>query len=232
MPFEDGGEKILESNEYGMAGKVFWHLKGGEEQEWKVVLTGQETDDMGGKLIWLKSGGKTRQTTVDYGVRFDYRLVAQFTIRKHKGKWEYKSGKILEAKVGVSQVFDPGVFSVPEIKCKNPEKVAGLNGRAIRGKAVEGGVRLSWPDIRVEASAKNKMKIGPDPKEKIRQGYSLNQFASDEFFQRAAGHLLPLKEGAAPPIEVTKRSANDRFRPPNHPPPVSLRHRYVMERIR
>jgi hypothetical protein len=90
MPFEDGGEKILESNAYGMAGKVFWHLKGGEEQEWKVVLTGQETDDMGGKLIWLKSGGKTRQTTVDYGVRFDYRLVAQFTIRKHKGKWDQK----------------------------------------------------------------------------------------------------------------------------------------------
>jgi hypothetical protein len=232
MPFEDGGEKVFDSGGHGMAGKVVWRLKGGEEQEWKVVLTGQETDDMGGKTLWLKTGRETRQTTVDFGVRFDYKLVAQFTLRKRKGKWVYENGKILEAKVGVSQVFDPAVFSVPEIKCKNPEKIAGLKGRAIRGEAGESGVRLFWPNIRVEASAKNKMKIGPEPKEKIQQGYSLNWFVSDDFLQTAASHVLPLKDGAAPPFEVTKKSANDRFRPPSHPPPVSLRHRYVMEKIR
>lgn len=56
-------------------------LEKSERQCWRVTLTGQETDDMGGSLMTIKMEDVWKQVTVDYGVRFDYQLVAEFNIR-------------------------------------------------------------------------------------------------------------------------------------------------------
>jgi hypothetical protein len=202
----------------------------GEEQEWEIKLTGQETDDLGGALMYLKLEEAWKMITVDYGVRFDYTVLARFKIKKEKGVWKYKSGMITDAKVGYSSNFDPDVFIIKKISCLNCQDVPNLKGASLLGEVDEKTVALYWPRVITRIIVSNKLKLKFESKDKSHQGWSDNYFESAEFFDRAHEHILPLKNDAFP-FNVTKKSAQQRYKLDKRKP-ITISYRYLLKRIR
>jgi hypothetical protein len=205
-------------------------LTAGEEQEWEVKLTGQETDDLGGALMYLKLEEAWKMITVDYGVRFDYTVLARFKIKKEKGVWKYKSGTIIDAKLGFSSNFNPDVFIIKKINCLNCQDVPGLIGSSLLGDVYEKTVTLYWPRVITRVIVSNKLKLQFESKDKSHQGWSDNYFESAEFFDRAHEHILPLKNDAIL-FNVTKKSAQQRYKLDKRKP-ITISYRYLLKRIR
>jgi hypothetical protein len=203
----------------------------GEIQIWSVKLTGQETDDMGGKLMYAKLENVWQQVTVDYGVRFDYTLGVKFAIKKEKGGWKYKTGVITNAKVGYSTNFDPTVFFISKHNCLNCKEVPNLKGTPIGGNVSGNTVKLFWPSVITRVIVTNKLKLKFVSKQKSHQGYSDNFFESSDFFQRAKAHYLPLKDGTEKKFSVIKKSSKQRFKLDNRKP-ISIFYRYLMKRLK
>ncbi|MHC4403786.1 MAG: hypothetical protein ACYTG0_29360 [Planctomycetota bacterium] len=227
MRVEDGAEAKIVSH----AADWVWRLTGGQEQTWRVRLTGQETDDLGGKLMYLKMEGIWRQVTVNYGVRFDYVLAAEFTIEKKKDRWRYKEGHVTQASIKTSSNFDPAVFSIKGIDCKNCADAAALVGQSVMGDVDGKNVRLSWPHFVPQADVDNKITLEFTSKEKTHADYSRNFFASEEFIGRMSEHDLPLLDKKEKEFSQHLKSAADRHRLDKRPP-VTLFYRYFLERIR
>ena len=170
-------------------------LVGAEEQTWRVSLSGMDLDDLGGIMFWQKEAGKIKQITFDYGVRFDFKLGAEFTIKKVKGKWKYVNGTITEADVKATSNYDKEVFDVTKVVLKGGAAFAALKGVWIGGDAGGSTVGLQWPTKVVGATVYSKLKLAHDSKEQSHKGEGANEFLSVEFIQRAAEHMLPLKNG-------------------------------------
>lgn len=203
-----------------------------EEQTWRVSLTGQETDDVGGQLMYMKVKDKWKYREIDFGVRFNYtKLTAEFTIKKVKGKWKYKEGKITSATVTPIQVFDPSVFFVKSTVCRNCDRVNGLAGTSINGEVDGNTVRLAWPKITTIVSVQNKLKLESGSKEESHKGYSSNEFYSECFFDYACNHDLPLKEGELKPFKQERKSYVNQYRQ-DKKKPIYLYHQYFMKRIK
>jgi hypothetical protein len=203
-----------------------------EEQTWRVSLSGQETDDVGGQLMYMKVKDKWKYQVVDYGVRFNYtKLTVEFTIKKVKGKWKYKEGKITSASVTPVQIFDPAVFFVKGVVCKNCDKVNGLAGTSITGEVYGNTIRLIWPGIITTAVVQNKLKLEHNSKDESHKGYSANEFYSECFFDYACKHDLPLNEGELKPLKEERRSHVNQYRQ-DKKKPIYLYHQYFMKRIK
>lgn len=206
-------------------------LNVGEEQEWEVKLTGQETDDLGGALMTIKLEEAWKMITVDYGVRFDYTMVARFKIKKEKGVWKYQSGVITAAApVGYSSNFDTDVFFIKKISCKNCQDVPNMKGASLPGDVFNKSVELLWPTIVTRIIVTNKLKLQFESKDKSHQGWSDNYFESAEFFDRAHDHKLPLKDGEVT-FSVTKKSAAQKYKLDKRKP-INISYRYLLKRIR
>jgi len=206
-------------------------LNVGEEQEWEVKLTGQETDDLGGALMTIKLEEAWKMITVDYGVRFDYTMVARFKIKKEKGVWKYQSGVITAAApVGYSSNFDPDVFFIKKISCKNCQDVPNMKGQSLPGDVFKKSVELYWPMVVTRIIVTNKLKLQFESKDKSQQGWSDNYFESAEFFDRAHDHKLPLKDGEVT-FSVTKKSAAQKYKLDKRKP-INISYRYLLKRIR
>ena len=206
-------------------------LEVGEEQTWRVTLSGQETDDVGGKLMYMKIKDKWQHQVVSYGVRFNFKMAAEFTIKKKKGKWEYKKGRITGASVNVVDMFDPTIFFIKKIVCRNCGKVTGLQGRSLGGSVDGKTVRLRWPDVRPNAVAHNKLKVEHNSKDESHKGYSENEFFAECFFHWTWTHDLPLKDGEVPPFKKERESSVNQYRQ-NKQKPIFVYHQYFMKRIR
>jgi hypothetical protein len=202
----------------------------GEIQVWEVKMTGQETDDMGGNLMYIKMKDVWKMINVDYGVRFDYTMTARFTIKKEPSAWKYISGEILSGQVGYSTSFDPDVFNVVKIVCKNCQDVPNMKGMSLTGELQGNAVRLIWPSVVTRVIVTNSLKIKTyQPKDKSQSGYSDNYFESSEFFDRARDHVLPLKDGDKE-FKVPKTSAIAKFKEDKRPQ-VTISYRYLLKRI-
>ena len=206
-------------------------LVGAEEQTWRVSLSGMDLDDMGGTMFWMKEAGKIKQVTFDYGVRFDFKLGAEFTIKKVQGKWKYVNGTITEADVKATSNYDKDVFDVTKVVLKGGAAFAALKGAWIGGQVGSGTVQLTWPNKFVGATVYSKLKLAHDSKEQSHKGEGINEFASEDFVPRAAGHQLPLKDGSFSPPPVKKTSAYYKFSK-NKRPAAHVVHNYQIKRIK
>jgi hypothetical protein len=207
-----------------------------EEQSWKVLLSGQETDDIGGKVMIMKVKDKWGNQVVEYGVRFDYRMEAMFTIMKKKGRWLYKDGRITASTVQATPSFDPDMFFIRGITCKNCDTVDRLVGYELQGQMSGDKVRLFWPRKIANAQVMNKLKIitflaDASKDDESMKGYSENEFFSECFFDYANQHQLALRDGEIPPFTSQRKSYVDQFRQEGKKP-IHLYHRYVMKRIK
>jgi hypothetical protein len=201
----------------------------GEEQTWLVKLTGQETVDYGGKLIRVMMNGKWKNITVDYGVRFDYALGAEFTVKKKKGKWIYvqEKSRITDASVRCSLNYDPTVFFIIRHKCLNSEKLGELVGSSLSGNVSGESVRLFWPLVRPVAEVESKIKLKHDSNS--HKESSRNLFESAIFLETTHDHDLPLTDGVEKEIPKTMRSHKDQHRP-DQKKQISIYYRYLIRR--
>ncbi len=206
-------------------------LMGAEEQTWSVSLSGMDLDDMGGTMFWVKEAGKIKQVTFDYGVRFDFKLGAEFTIKKVQGKWKYVNGTITQADVKATSNYDKEVFDVTRVVLKGGAAFAALKGAWISGHVGSGTVQLVWPNRFVGARVYSKLKLAHDSKEESHKGEGVNEFASEDFVSRAAAHQIPLKDGPYSPEPVKKTSAYYKFSKMKRTP-VHVVHHYQIKRIK
>ena len=182
-------------------------------------------------MFWIKEAGKIKQVTFDYGVRFDFKLGAEFTIKKVKGKWKYATGIITEADVKATSNYDKEVFDVTRVVLKGGAVFSALKGSWIGGHVGSGTVQLSWPNQPVGARVYSKLKLAHDSKEESHKGEGVNEFASEDFVSRAAAHQIPLKDGSYSPQPVKKTSAYYKFSKMKRTP-VHVVHHYQIKRIK
>lgn len=120
-------------------------LEKAEQQCWKVILTGQETDDLGGSYLTMVKDERWRNVIVEYGVRFDWRLEGEFSIQKKNGDWKFQKGVVTRASVGISSKFDPTVNYVNRMD-RNRRSTPKLDN--IFSRAMEMGMLpMSWGSL-------------------------------------------------------------------------------------
>lgn len=208
-----------------------------ELQIWSVKLTGSEVDDLGGYDMFVKMEKVWKYLTVDYGVRFDYRLAAKLAVAKTEGGWKYEGGEITDAEVKYYDVFDPDVFHVAGVRCRvKCGEVSGLKGQPLSGHATDGAVQLRWPVVRTGVEVKNQLRLKvvelvDKSRPRYLTDYSFNRFESEDFLDLAGKHDVPLKEGHwAPPPPEKKDSYKDQWRADKRKP-IRISHEYFLIRL-
>ena len=208
-----------------------------ELQIWAVKITGFEVDDLGGYDMFVKMDKVWKYLTVDYGVRFDYKLAARVTVAKTEGGWKYERGEITDAEVKYYDVFDTDVFHVTGVRCRaSCGEVSGLKGQPLSGDATDGAVHLRWPNVRTRVEVNNQLKLKvvelvDKSRPRYLTDYSLNSFESEEFLDYAGKHDVPLKEGHwAPPPPVKKDSYKDQWRPDKRKP-IRISYEYFLMKL-
>jgi len=163
----------------------------GEEQKWRLFFTGYEK-----RQYEIPKWKTPDNKPIRYGGQFNYKLRVEFTIKKKKGKWRYKSGIITIADLGYGTLYDPVYWGTKNETNKNFSQVTNLKGQSISGTVDGNKVRLYWqvpksPPVRyVEALFKKSCKPMPECKQ-----WKAIEYASDEFLDRAGDHYLLLKDG-------------------------------------
>ncbi len=207
-----------------------------ELQIWSVKLTGSEVDDLGGYDMFVKMEKVWKYMTVDYGVRFDYKLAAKVTVAKTEGGWKYESGEITDAEVSYRNNFDKTVFNAEEPQCRLfCGEVSGLKGQPLSGNATDGTVRLEWRDIRTRVEVKNQLKLQvvelvDKSRPRYLTDYSNNTFESEAFLGQAGAHDVPLKEGHLKPLLVKKDSYKDQWRVDKRKP-IFMNYEYFLIKL-
>ena len=193
----------------------------GEEQLWRVFFTGLEK-----RQYEIPKWKTPDNKPIRYGGQFNYKLRVEFTIKKKKGKWTYKTGLITIAEIGYGTLYDPTYWSTKNEKNKNFSQITNLKGKSINGTVDGKKVRLSWPIPKpspkryVEALFRQSCKPMPEC-----QQWKAIEYASDEFLDRAGDHYLVLKDGwvspQAKPFIIERPSNKLRW----------LNYRYVLKKI-
>jgi hypothetical protein len=169
--------------------KVFVDV--GEEQLWRLFFTGMEK-----RQYEIPKWKTPNNEPIRYGGQFNYKLRADFIIKKKKGKWTYKSGVITIADITYGTLYDPTYWGTKNEKNKNFSQITQLVGQNINGTVDGNQVRFYWqvpipPPMRyVEAQFKLACKPLPDCKQ-----WKAIEYVSDEFLDRAGDHFLNLKDG-------------------------------------
>jgi hypothetical protein len=156
----------------------------GEEQTWNVRVTG-----------WLreaKTGGK-----IIKAVKFSWDLTGEFVIKKDRGKWVYKDGKVTAAKVIPTEDFQPkGMYSCSVWLCKVGNfPIALYVGKHLPGLVTGNTVQLRWWPINPKACLTcqpNNPNVPPMP-------YEL-QFESYQFIDQISSEGYPLQNKTFPPV--------------------------------
>lgn len=204
----------------------------GEYQIWDIKLTGKETDDMGGKEMYVKMNDVWQYVNVSYGVRFDYVMNVRVVLKKTKGKWKYESGTIVSGQVKATHQFDPTALSVKSTTCGNCSEVSKLAGQPIKGSVDSKAttLHLIWPHVVPHATVANKLKLKHNSIQESHKKLSYNYFESAEFFDRADAHALRLVHMDQQVEKVTKRSHKDRSRLDKRKP-IAIYYRYFKTKI-
>lgn len=181
-------------------------LEKGEEERWRLHITGYEADEFKIHVIkdnqWAKS---------QVGIRYNYKLWVDFTIRKRKGKWEYKEGKITVAEVGMGSLYDPSYWVHKRLRCENCDEVTRLKGTAIGGTVSEPkSVELRFRDIRARIPVEAKITVPCKPMPRCSE-WGSNLYISDTFFHRMNEFEFPLQDGHTGNHKVETPSDRERW---------------------
>ncbi len=199
-----------------------------DTQVWEVTLTGYTSLQTRNKIdLRDKNSGKT--STIDYlekGI-FNFTLKAKFTIKKHKGIWQYKSGIIERARVNYSYSQTPkNLYKILSKQCTICDTFSTrLEGKSITGEVIDNySIRLNWPDIRPELHMETKMLLSciqeglpcKSPNETTRN------FVDESFLDRASGHELPITNGG-PIFKIDTKTPLYK---------LQIEHKYILKQVK
>lgn len=169
----------------------------GEEQKWRVTVKGWERETMAwdGLTFTDESGKKTKFTKA---VKFDWLLTGEFTIRKDRGKWVYKEGKVTVAKLTPAADFQPKhLYDCSIGDCLGKAKFATYVGEHLVGTMTPSNrVLLRWWPRNPAACVSCKPKHPNLPKDLYEA-----QFESKEFISQISAQSYPLLNKTFAPVK-------------------------------
>lgn len=119
-------------------------LKIEEEQRWQVTVSGFEVDDRMAPTSFRDTDGTSQ--SLKKKVRFDWTLGGRFILRKEKGVWTFKSGKVTSANVSpIPEFAPPGIYQCQVVACPKKAPISSLVGSSIFGHVSGGNIQLRWP---------------------------------------------------------------------------------------
>ncbi len=200
-----------------------------ETQEWQVDLKGQ-------RVVWHRlmyflvdpADGVFKDFDYEHGVTFDYDLGAVVTLERRAGAWGYKAGVITRAKVNYDYRQSPPLYRIKSQSCHGCTQIAALAGQALAGWSDGNMLMLHWPyqSPVVTLVSQFAMQCAPGPRhagcESLRKSETNYADQDTDFFQRAAGRGLELKDGPASFVDESD-SEGALFR---------VRHDFVLKRLK
>jgi len=200
-----------------------------ETRIWQVDLKGQ-------RLVWHRlmyflvdpSDGAFRDFDYEHGITFEYDLGAEITLERRAGVWSYKTGKITRAGVSHDYHQVPTLYQITGQSCFGCAQVKALAGKALTGWSDGNNLILHWPYQApvVKLTSKFAMQCAPGPRladcQSLKKSETNYEDQDTDFFQRAAGHRLALKNGPASYLDETD-DAGGLFR---------VRHDYTLKRLK
>jgi hypothetical protein len=119
-------------------------LKIEEEQRWQVTVSGFEVDDRMAPTSFKDTDGTSK--SLKKKVRFDWTLGGRFILRKEKGVWTFKSGKVTSANVSpIPEFTPPGIYQCQVVACPKKAPISSIVGSSIFGHVSGGNIQLRWP---------------------------------------------------------------------------------------
>lgn len=168
-----------------------------EEQTWKATVTGwfKEALKWDG-LVFTDANGK--KSKIIKAVKFNWDLTGEFVIKKDRGKWVYKDGKVTTAKLTPIEDFQPkGIYSCSAWLCKAGKVPIGfLVGKPIVGFVTGNRVQLRWWPFNPAACVSCQPKHPQLPQTPF-EGY----FESGEFISQISSESYPLQNKTFPPVK-------------------------------
>lgn len=164
-----------------------------EQQRWHVALTGYEIDEM--DRYWEQT------TRVRGAIRFDYRLEADFTLRKEADFWVFAEGSIISSEVRLTSLFLPvESWELRPLECRGCDRLS--VGGTLRGTVDGDGVRLRWGNVRPEVNVGARVVATCTPMPGCAEWMD-RLFVSENFLDRAGDETLSLRDGFAKQHTVT-----------------------------
>lgn len=169
----------------------------GEEQTWRATVTGWYKDAMKWNgLVFTDEKGK--KSKIIKAVKFNWNLTGEFVIRKEKGKWVYKVGKITAAKLTPAADFQPKhIYDCSTGDCPGKAKIASYVGQYLAGTMMpDNRVILRWWPFNPAACVSCKPKHPDLPKTPYEA-----QFESGEFITQISLESYPLANKTSKPVQ-------------------------------
>lgn len=172
-------------------------LVGAEEQTWRVMVTGWFREPLPWDgLVFVDANGQ--KTKIIKAVKFHWDLNGEFVIKKDRGKWVYKDGKVTAAKLKPIEDFQPkGIYSCSVWLCKVGKAPIGFYvGKPIVGSFTGNRVQLRWWPFNPAAC------VSCQPKHpNLPQMPYEAQFESGEFISQISAASYPLQNQTFPPVK-------------------------------
>jgi len=120
-------------------------LKVGEEQLWRIMITGFEVDDRQKPTMFKDTDGSMKK--LHKKLRFNWQLMGEFVLEKKKKQWVFKDGKVKAAKISSATVFTPSkAYKCKVVKCPTPNvPISKMIGDNIFGHVKGNAINIHWP---------------------------------------------------------------------------------------
>jgi len=181
---------LSEINEFYTAeGAVTVALEYWEEEEtWSVTVEGWELDRTQSPIAnpALKAPGY-----LPIGVENEWKLEADFVLKKLKGWRTFKEGTVRRAVIKPKIKFEHwDLYNCNTIDCPGKDSLSGITGAFLQGQVLGDTVSLKWPIFNPETC----VNCTPRKKDLGKKVYQ-QTFESPEFLSKISGEVLPLKNG-------------------------------------
>jgi hypothetical protein len=161
------------------------------EERWRVKVNARELDDTGPPIFYNDPAGGEKELPVR--VELGHTLIGEFTVRKVKSDWSYKSGTVVSYDGYTKLIFNGAdLFRCDVVPCPGLESEPNYGGSNLDGEVSGQSVKLHWtsPGVRAKACVfckPLKSYLGKVPYR--------HTFGSGELFVRLNAEVLPLKSG-------------------------------------
>ena len=120
-------------------------LKVGEEQVWRITITGFEVDDRQKPTAFKDTDGSKKK--LHKRLKFNWKLMGEFVLEKEKKQWIFKQGTVKSAMINTVPFFTPpNAYTCKVAKCPPPNvPISTMIGDNIFGHVNGNTVNIHWP---------------------------------------------------------------------------------------
>jgi hypothetical protein len=165
-------------------------LRIGEEQHWRITITGFEVDDLQKPTMFKDTDGSTKK--LHKRLRFNWQLMGEFVLEKKKKQWVFKQGTIKSATINTKPIFTPSnIYKCKVVKCPPPNiPISNMIGDNIFGHVKGKTVNIQWPPRQPDGCVSCQTQVSSLPKTPYE-----GAFQSVDFMTQIGLGYFNLKDG-------------------------------------